>query len=80
MIVMDDADLELAVRGTLFSAVGTAGQRCTSLRRVYVHENIFDEFTAKLIPGYKTIRIGDPLDETTLVRLGFCLSRACLCL
>lgn len=66
MIILEDADLELAVRGTLFSAVGTAGQRCTSLRRVLVHESIFDEFTAKLIPGYKSIQIGDPLDETTL--------------
>ena len=55
------ADLDLALRGIVFAAVGTAGQRCTSMRRLIVHESIVDELTDKLVNAYATLRIGDPL-------------------
>ena len=67
IIVMDDADLDLAVRGALFSAAGTAGQRCTSLRRLIVHRDIAELLTKKLIAAYGQIPMGDPLDAATLV-------------
>jgi aldehyde dehydrogenase (NAD+) len=51
----------------VFSAVGTAGQRCTSLRRLIVHEDVYDELVPRLIAAYATLAIGDPLDDTTLV-------------
>ena len=66
-IVSDKCDLGLAVKGCVFGAVGTTGQRCTTLRRVFVHENICDEFVAKMITAYKTIKIGNPLDEEVLI-------------
>jgi aldehyde dehydrogenase (NAD+) len=67
VIVMDDANLDLAVRGTLFSAVGTAGQRCTSLRRLLVHRAIADKMVSRLTEAYKQISIGDPLEPGTLM-------------
>ena len=67
VIVHKDADLDLAVRGVVFSAVGTAGQRCTTTRRLIVHEAVVDEMLSRLVAAYKTIRIGDPLKEGTLV-------------
>ncbi len=67
VIVMDDADLELAVRGTLFSAVGTAGQRCTSLRRLLVHRAVADKMVSRLTEAYRQVKIGDPLEEGTLM-------------
>ena len=67
VIVMDDADLELAVRGTLFSAVGTAGQRCTSLRRLLVHRAISDKLIARLAEAYRQVKIGDPSEPGTLM-------------
>ena len=67
IIVMDDADLELAVRAILFGAVGTAGQRCTSTRRVIVQKGIAKELTGRLVKAYGQVRIGDPLDEKTLM-------------
>lgn len=67
IIVMDDADLDLALRAILFGAVGTAGQRCTSTRRVFLHRKIADEVRDKLVRAYGTIRIGDPLDRDTLM-------------
>lgn len=67
IIVMDDADLELVVRGTLFSATGTTGQRCTSLRRLIVHTNVVDELASRLVAAYNQIRIGDPLEDGTLI-------------
>ena len=67
VIVMDDADLDLAVRATLFSAVGTAGQRCTSLRRLLVHEAIADKMVSRLTEAYKQVVIGDPLEAGTLM-------------
>mgnify|MGYP001190366357 CR=1 FL=1 len=63
MIVAPSADLDLAVRGILFSAVGTAGQRCTSLRRVIVHSSIKDEVLARVKAAYAKVRIGDPRDN-----------------
>ena len=67
IIVMDDANLDLAVRAIVFGAVGTAGQRCTTTRRIIVHESIVDELTSKLIEAYKQVRIGNPLEEGTLM-------------
>lgn len=66
VIIMDDANLELALKGCVFSAVGTCGQRCTSLRRLIIHEKHFDEVAAKFKKIYETIQIGDPLDSKTL--------------
>jgi len=66
MIVMDDADLDLALPAILFGAVGTAGQRCTSTRRVFLHDKIADEVEARLIKAYADIKIGDPMEEGTL--------------
>ena len=67
MIVTGSADLGLAVRAILFSAVGTAGQRCTSLRRLIVHNSIAEELTGALKSAYAAIPIGDPLADGTLV-------------
>jgi aldehyde dehydrogenase (NAD+) len=67
MIVAPSADLDLAVRGILFSAVGTAGQRCTSLRRLLVHENVYDKLLPRLKKAYGSVRIGNPLEKGTLV-------------
>ncbi len=67
MIVGPSADLEMAVRAIVFSAVGTAGQRCTSLRRLIVHNSIKDELVARLKKAYSGLPIGDPMAEGTLV-------------
>jgi aldehyde dehydrogenase (NAD+) len=67
MIVAPSADLDLALRAIVFSAVGTAGQRCTSLRRLIVHESIHDELMPKLVKVYEGLPIGNPLDASTLV-------------
>ena len=67
MIVAPSADLEMALRAIVFSAVGTAGQRCTSLRRLIVHEDIYDELIPRLVKSYSTLPVGDPLDAKTLV-------------
>ncbi len=67
VIVMDDADLDLAVRAALFSAVGTAGQRCTTLRRLLVHRAVADKVIDRLTEAYKQVKIGDPLDEGSLM-------------
>jgi len=67
VIVMDDADLKLAVRAVLFAAVGTSGQRCTSLRRLILHRKIADRFLKSLVKAYGTVRIGDPLERGTLM-------------
>src|SRR5690606_35623141 len=66
-IVAPSADLDLTVRGIVFSAVGTAGQRCTTLRRVIVHESVKDELVQRLVAAYGTLSIGSPLDSGTLV-------------
>ena len=67
MIVAPSADLDMAVRAIVFSAVGTAGQRCTSLRRLIVHNSIRDDLVAKLTKAYATLPIGDPRKEGVLV-------------
>ncbi len=67
VIVMNDANLDLALRAVLFGAVGTAGQRCTSIRRLFLQRGIANDLTRKLQAAYGRIRIGDPLDETTLI-------------
>jgi aldehyde dehydrogenase (NAD+) len=67
IIVARDADLDLATRGILFGAVGTAGQRCTSTRRVLTHKTIAPKLTGRLVKAYKQVNIGDPLDENTLM-------------
>ncbi len=67
IIVMDDADPDLAVRAALFSAVGTAGQRCTSLRRLIVQRGIADELVERLATAYEQVPIGDPLADGTLM-------------
>jgi len=66
-IVAPSADLGLVVRGVLFSAVGTAGQRCTSLRRLIVHESIADEVVERLAAAYRSVQVGDPREPGTLV-------------
>lgn len=67
VIVMDDADLDLAIRGALFSAVGTAGQRCTTLRRLLVHRAVADKVVSRLAEAYKQVPIGDPLEDGVLM-------------
>ncbi|MEX1005177.1 MAG: aldehyde dehydrogenase family protein [Acidimicrobiia bacterium] len=67
IIVMDDADLDLAVRAAMFAAVGTAGQRCTSLRRLICHRDVIDEVAERLATAYTQVPIGDPLEEGTLL-------------
>ncbi len=66
-IVTPSADLDLTVRGIVFSAAGTAGQRCTTMRRVIVHSSIADALVERLVAVYGTLRIGDPNDDGTLV-------------
>ena len=67
IIVDEDANLELAVPSIVFGAVGTAGQRCTTTRRVLVHESRFNELKTTLVKAYGQVRIGDPLDRETLM-------------
>ena len=67
LILTPAADPALAVRAILFGAVGTAGQRCTSTRRVIVHESLFDELAGRLIDAYRQVRIGDPRQKSTLM-------------
>jgi len=67
IIVEPDANMDIAVRAVAFGAVGTAGQRCTSTRRLFLHKSIAQEFTQKLVKAYESIPAGDPLDETTLL-------------
>ena len=67
IIVDETADMEMVVPAIVFGAVGTAGQRCTSTRRVIVHENMFDGLIDKVISAYKQVSIGDPLNDGTLM-------------
>jgi len=62
IIVTPNADLKIILTGAVFGAVGTAGQRCTSTRRLIIHQSIFDKVTAALVKAYKQISIGNPLD------------------
>ena len=67
MIVSDKANIDLAVRGIVFGAVGTAGQRCTTLRRLIVHESVYEDLMSKLKPAYASLPVGDNFKESTLV-------------
>ncbi|MCU0304204.1 MAG: aldehyde dehydrogenase family protein [Thermoanaerobaculales bacterium] len=67
ILVEPDANLDLALRAILFAAVGTAGQRCTSLRRLFLHSSIADEMVARLVKAYGSITIGDPLSSGILM-------------
>ena len=67
MIVTPSADLNMVLPAVLFSAVGTAGQRCTTLRRLLVHASVYDQLLPKLKAAYASVRIGDPLTDGTLV-------------
>ncbi len=67
IVISQQANLDLAVRAILFGAVGTAGQRCTSTRRLIVHESVVDALCERLVKAYGQVRIGDPLDAGTLV-------------
>ena len=63
IIISGDADLEIAIVGSLFGSVGTAGQRCTTTRRLIIHESVYDNIKNKLVAAYHQLRIGNPLDE-----------------
>lgn len=63
IIISKDADLDMAILGSVFGAVGTAGQRCTSTRRLIIHEDIYEQVKNKLVSAYNQLKIGDPLDE-----------------
>ena len=63
IIISEHADLDMSLIGAVFGAVGTAGQRCTSTRRLIIHEKVYKKFTDKLVNAYKQIKIGDPLNE-----------------
>lgn len=67
VVVLDDADLDLALRAVVFGAVGTAGQRCTSTRRLILQRGIADRFLERLVRAYRSVSIGDPLDQSTLM-------------
>jgi aldehyde dehydrogenase (NAD+) len=67
ILVAEDADLDLAVRAILFAAVGTAGQRCTTTRRIIMHRDISQALSSRLVKAYQQVKIGDPLDEATLM-------------
>jgi aldehyde dehydrogenase (NAD+) len=66
-IVAPSADLDLALRGIVFAAAGTAGQRCTTLRRLIVHSSVADQLTARIAAAYESLSIGDPTADGTLV-------------
>lgn len=63
IIITEDANLDMALIGAVFGAVGTAGQRCTTTRRLIIHESVYESFKQKLVKAYAQIRIGNPLDE-----------------
>ena len=67
IIVDKDSNMDIAIPGIVFGAVGTTGQRCTSTRRVFVHSSMIDDFTSKLANAYNQVRIGDSLDSNTLM-------------
>ncbi|WP_316737988.1 aldehyde dehydrogenase family protein [Pedobacter aquatilis] len=67
IIISEHADLDMSLIGAVFGAVGTAGQRCTSTRRLIIHESVYDAFAAKLVKAYGQLRIGDPLDQNNHV-------------
>ena len=66
-VVAPTADLDLTLRGVAFAAMGTAGQRCTSLRRLFVHESVYASFVPRLKRAYQSVSVGNPLEAKTLV-------------
>ena len=64
---MADADMDMVLMGSVFGAAGTCGQRCTTLRRMLVQDEAFDNMAARMAKAYGSIRLGDPLDPNTLV-------------
>ncbi|MFC3058205.1 L-piperidine-6-carboxylate dehydrogenase [Paenirhodobacter populi] len=66
-IVCPSADLDMTLRAVAFGAMGTAGQRCTSLRRLFVHDSIYDAFVPRLVKAYASVRVGNPLESDALV-------------
>jgi len=67
IIISKDADIDMSIRGALFGAVGTAGQRCTSTRRLIIHEDVYETIKQKLVGAYSQLNIGNPLDENNHV-------------
>jgi aldehyde dehydrogenase (NAD+) len=67
IIVSENADIEMAIRATVFGSVGTCGQRCTSTRRLIIHESVYDQFKERLVGIYENVNIGNPLEPDTLV-------------
>lgn len=67
IIISDKANLDMALRATVFGSAGTAGQRCTTTRRLFIQEKVYDTFKQKLVSAYKQIKVGNPLDASTLV-------------
>jgi aldehyde dehydrogenase (NAD+) len=67
IIISKNADIDIAIRGAIFGAVGTAGQRCTTTRRLIIHDEIYDTLKERLASAYKKLTIGDPLSEKNLV-------------
>lgn len=67
IIISKDADLDMSLIGAVFGAVGTAGQRCTTTRRLIIHESVYETFKAKLVKAYGQLRIGNPLDQNNHV-------------
>ena len=67
IIISKDADIDMAIRGALFGAVGTAGQRCTSTRRLIIHDDVYEKIKQKLIAAYSQLNIGNPLDQNNHV-------------
>ncbi len=67
IVISDQADIEMAVRATVFGAVGTCGQRCTSTRRLIIHEKVYDQVKERLLEIYEKVSIGNPLENETLV-------------
>jgi aldehyde dehydrogenase family 7 protein A1 len=64
ILVCEDADLDMAIKSIVVSAVGTTGQRCTAVRRAFIHESLYDEFKTKVLKIYRNIKIGNPFDES----------------
>jgi len=67
IIISKNADIDIAIRGAVFGAVGTAGQRCTTTRRLVIHDEVYDSVKERLVSAYKRLTIGDPLSEKNLV-------------
>ncbi|XP_048502882.2 aldehyde dehydrogenase family 7 member B4-like [Beta vulgaris subsp. vulgaris] len=67
IIVMDDADIKLVARSVLFAAIGTTGQRCTTCRRLLLHESIYEKLLEQLLDVYKQVKIGDPMENGTFL-------------